>query len=394
MKYLAILGNASGDAAHLGEIENQVLQSNPILEAFGNARTVRNDNSSRFGKYIQILFSEAGKLTGATIKTFLLEKIRVVRQTALERNYHVFYMLEGGASAEQRKRWDLKTAKEYHYTNQSGCYDRRDGVSDKEIYAELMHAFKTMGVTEEQRSNCFDVVAAVLALGNISFEEIAGAKDDEAQAQITAASAPYLATAAALLGSEPADIISSLTSRQVTAGLNHQVTIYLTGEQANHARDAMAKAVYAAMFNWVVQRTNLSIDKENASSDGGFNIEKTFIGLLDIFGFEIFKENYFEQFLINYANEVLQQQFNDFVFRQEQEEYRREQIQWTFIQFPDNKVSLLLLCLFLSLNMCTPRQSSSSSSSCCCSNGSRDRTVAVISSSAPVQKAPLHCTPS
>ena len=117
----------------------------------------------------------------------------------------------------------MKSAKEYHYTNQSGCYDRRDGVTDKETYAELMGAFKTMGITAENQSNCFDVVAAVLALGNMSFEEIAGAKDDQPQAKITGASQPYLETVAKLLGTQSSDVVTSLTSRQVTAGLNHQV---------------------------------------------------------------------------------------------------------------------------------------------------------------------------
>jgi myosin-5 len=338
MKYLAILGNASGSHKQLGEIETQVLQSNPILEAFGNARTVRNDNSSRFGKYIQLLFSEFGRLQGATIKTFLLEKIRVVRQTALERNYHIFYIMDAGATAEQRGRWELKAIKDYHYTNQSGCYDRRDGVTDSELHSELMGAFRDMGISAQEYTNCMDVVAMILALGNVKFVEVPGAKDDQTQAQVTEGSKHYLATCARLMGVEPSEIVSALTSRQVTAGLNHQVTIYLTPEQANHARDALAKAIYAAMFQWIVQRTNMAIDKENAGAAGeGFTTDKTFIGLLDIFGFEIFKQNYFEQFLINYANEVLQQQFNDFVFRQEQEEYRREQIEWQFIEFPDNR---------------------------------------------------------
>ncbi|CAM9415445.1 unnamed protein product [Chrysoparadoxa australica] len=344
MKYLAVLGNGNGDACHLGEVETQVLQSNPILEAFGNARTVRNDNSSRFGKYIQILFSDEGKLSGAAIKTFLLEKIRVVKQTKEERNYHIFYMLDAGASQDQKQRWEMGAIKDYHYTNQSNCYDRRDGVTDKELYAELMGAFATMGFTEQQQADSFDICATVLALGNVSFEAIPSALDDGPQAKITSASKKYLDIAAKLMGVKSDAFIECLISRQVTAGLNHQVTIYLTAEQANAARDAMAKAIYAGMFEWIVQRTNNCIDRGNEGAvSSGFNTDKTFIGLLDIFGFEIFKSNYYEQFLINYANEVLQQQFNDFVFRQEQEEYKREQIQWSFIEFPDNKDCIELI---------------------------------------------------
>ncbi|CAN0088725.1 unnamed protein product, partial [Sphacelaria rigidula] len=125
MKYLAILGNATGDSNKLGTTENRVLQSNPILEAFGNARTVRNDNSSRFGKYIQLLFNQRGKLAGASIETFLLEKIRVVKQSALERNYHIFYIMNAGGTKQERERWHLLPSSDYHYTNQSGCYDRQ-----------------------------------------------------------------------------------------------------------------------------------------------------------------------------------------------------------------------------------------------------------------------------
>ncbi|KAG5187970.1 myosin-like protein [Tribonema minus] len=347
MKYVAVLGNASGEGARLGEIENQVLQSNPILEAFGNARTVRNDNSSRFGKYIQILFSDLGKLFGASIRTFLLEKVRVVKQSALERNYHIFYALYAGATPDQRKHWDLKEPQAYKYTNQSGCYDRRDGVTDRAVFDELMAAFDTMGVTEMQYGGCFDVIAAILALGNVAFADIPGAADDAPHAAATPESKPFLATAARLLGTDAEAIVTALTSRQVTAGLNHQVTIYLEAEQANSARDALSKALYAAMFTWMVKRTNASMDRasnaEASSADADFAMDKPFIGLLDIFGFEIFKENFFEQFLINYANEMLQQQFNDFVFRQEQEEYGVEQIEWEFISFPDNKDCLALI---------------------------------------------------
>lgn len=348
MKYLAILGNAGGEGKALGQIENQVLESNPILEAFGNARTVRNDNSSRFGKYIQIYFgSTSGKLQGAAISTFLLEKIRVVKQVALERNFHIFYVLLAAATPEQRQSWGLKSAKEYSYTNKSGCYDRRDGVTDTELHAELMHAFVTMGITTDEWTDCFSTVAAVLALGNLVFEKIPGAKDDERQTTVTEASKPFLKTAAELLGCDDGDVASCLTSRQVTAGFNTQVTIYLTSEQANHARDAMAKAIYAAMFTWMVKRINSCISKGGAAGVAGAMAtqtgDKRFIGLLDIFGFEIFKENYFEQFLINFANEVLQQQFNDFVFKQEQEEYRVESIEWTFIKFPDNKDTIAMI---------------------------------------------------
>ncbi|CAM9900429.1 unnamed protein product [Scytosiphon promiscuus] len=339
MKYLAILGSKTG-STELGTIEQQVLESNPILEAFGNARTVRNDNSSRFGKYIQIIFDSYGKLTGAQIKTFLLEKVRVVKHSAMERNYHIFYMLAAGASAEQRESWSLGDLRSHQFTSQSGCYDRRDGVLDADLYKELMEAFRVMGFEEDEKANIFRMVAAVLALGDVEFVERPEAGDEEALTDLSEPSRPRLEAAARLLDVSPDRILNALTSRKINAGISNQVTIFLTMEQSRHARDALAKAVYAAMFEWVVGRTNECIEAKQAEV---MTEDRIFIGLLDIFGFEIFTNNYFEQFLINYANEVLQQQFNNFVFRQEQEEYVREKIQWKFIEFPDNKDCIELI---------------------------------------------------
>nr|BAF80876.1 myosin-like protein [Saccharina japonica] len=339
VKYLAILGSKTG-STELGTIEQQVLESNPILEAFGNARTVRNDNSSRFGKYIQIIFDGYGKLTGAQIKTFLLEKVRVVKHSAMERNYHIFYMLAAGASAEQRESWAMGDLEGHQFTSQSGCYDRRDGVLDSDLYAELIEAFSVMGFEENGKANIFRMVAAVLALGDVDFVERPDAGDEERLTDLSEPSRPRLEAAARLLDVSPERILTALTSRKINAGISNQVTIYLTQEQSGHARDALAKAVYAAMFEWVVGRTNECIEAKQAEA---VSEDRIFIGLLDIFGFEIFTNNYFEQFLINYANEVLQQQFNNFVFRQEQEEYEREKIEWNFIEFPDNKDCIELI---------------------------------------------------
>lgn len=237
--------------------------------------------------------------------------------------------MSAGASANDRKRWELKSPQNYHYMNQSGCFDRRDGVKDIDLHVELQEAFSTMGFDKEAQDQCLRCVASILALGNLEFEEIPGARDDEQQARPTDQSKPAMVTAAKLLGVSSDALIHCLTARKVTAGTTH-VTIFLTAEQAAHARDAMAKALYAATFAWVVSQTNKSISGVEATgtmvdgmvdegkSAAEFNTDKMFIGLLDIFGFEVFIENFYEQFLINYANEVLQQQFNDFVFRQEQ----------------------------------------------------------------------------
>ncbi|CAM9598213.1 unnamed protein product [Choristocarpus tenellus] len=340
MKYLAILGSKTG-STELGTIEQQVLESNPILEAFGNARTVRNDNSSRFGKYIQqIMFDNYGKLTGAQIKTFLLEKVRVVKQSAMERNYHIFYMLAAGATRKQKEEWEINTLRSHYFTSQSGCFDRRDKVQDMDLYKELIGAFKVMGFEEQEQANVFRMVASVLALGDVEFVERPEARDEEILVELKESTRPRLEAAARLLDVTPDSIMGALTSRKINAGISSQVTIYLTQEQSRHARDALAKAIYASIFEWVVRRTNECIEAKQAEA---MSEDRIFIGLLDIFGFEIFQSNYFEQFLINYANEVLQQQFNNFVFRQEQEEYEREKIEWTFIQFPDNKDCIELI---------------------------------------------------
>ncbi|CAM9878291.1 unnamed protein product, partial [Ectocarpus sp. 12 AP-2014] len=234
---------------------------------------------------------------------------------------------------------------------------------DIDLHVELQEAFSTMGFDKAVQNDCLGCVASILALGNLEFEEIPGARDDQQQARLKESSLGAMKTAARLLGVSADTLAHCLTAREVTAGTTH-VTIFLTPEQSAHARDAMAKALYAATFSWVVAHTNKSIQGDDASAaaaavadgvggaavaaagvNGGaeFNTDKMFIGLLDIFGFEVFAENFYEQFLINYANEVLQQQFNDFVFRQEQEEYRREQLEWTFIHFPDNVDCITLI---------------------------------------------------
>lgn len=178
------------------------------------------------------------------LQTFLLEKIRVVRQSHLERNYHIFYILAAGASAKDREHWELKPPQTYHYMNQSSCYDRRDGVKDIDLHIELQEAFGTMGFDKAAQDDCLGCVAAILALGNLAFEQIPGAKDDEQQARLEGTGASTAAgTAARLLGVTTEALVHCLTARKVTAGTTH-VTIFLTPEQAAHARDAMAKALY------------------------------------------------------------------------------------------------------------------------------------------------------
>ncbi|CAM9373494.1 unnamed protein product [Pylaiella littoralis] len=397
MKYLAILGGHDSEALLAGDdsvksIEQQVLQSNPILEAFGNARTVRNDNSSRFGKFIQIDFDKDGFLFGAAIRTFLLEKIRLVHTSEGERNFHIFYLMLAGTSDEQKADLFLDPdPRVYHYINQSSCYERRDGVMDSDLWAELNKAMKVMDVSDEDMSQVFKAVSGVLNCGNVKFRdvldnhkttEVVGVLDEEAHAS------EYARRAAELLGVDPETLVNAMSFRRIQAG-DEWITVYRDASKCNHFREALCKSIYSGLFDWLVSKINHTIDKQtsvareaspnrdSSPSNRGFSWAQSpksgslgggklfnsgagggggggavsdagddtnmFIGLLDIFGFESFEHNYFEQFLINYANEKLQQQFNQFVFEVEQEEYRSEGIQWDFIEFPDNKDCITLI---------------------------------------------------
>ncbi|CAM9291263.1 unnamed protein product, partial [Scytosiphon promiscuus] len=385
MKYLAILGGHDSEALLAGDdsvksIEQQVLQSNPILEAFGNARTVRNDNSSRFGKFIQIDFDKDGFLIGAAIRTFLLEKIRLVHTSEGERNFHIFYLMLAGTSDEQKEALHLEPdPRVYHYINQSSCYERRDGVMDADLWAELNKAMEVMDVSDEDMSQVFKAVAGVLNCGNVKFRdvldndkttEVVGVLDEQADAK------EFARRAAELLGVDPVTLVNAMSFRRIKAG-HEWFTVYLDAKKCYHLREALCKSIYSGLFDWLVSKINHTIDKQTGGNreaspsstnftwghspkmgtaagktfnsavvggggDAGED-KNMFIGLLDIFGFESFEHNYFEQFLINYANEKLQQQFNQFVFEVEQEEYRSEGIKWDFIEFPDNKDCITLI---------------------------------------------------
>ncbi|CAM9224876.1 unnamed protein product [Chrysoparadoxa australica] len=372
MKYLAILGghDEAQEALLRGDdstvsIEHQVLQSNPILEAFGNARTVRNDNSSRFGKFIEIDFDKDGKLIGAAIRTFLLEKIRLVHQSEQERNFHIFYLMLAGCAEEERERWHLNPdPRVYNYINQSQCYHRRDGVKDSDLWGELTHAMKVMDFTPEESEDVFNCVAGVINCGNITFDDESDPeKSSEPVAKATEEGMTMAQATAKNLGVEADKLIAAMTSRTIKAG--HEVyTVYLDAKQGTHLRDALCKATYSGVFDWLVNKINQTIDRQRGGTGAGASPTRAggfswgsptrspspqpdngnmFIGLLDIFGFESFESNFFEQFLINFANEKLQQQFNHFVFEVEQQEYEREKIKWDFIEFPDNKDSIDLI---------------------------------------------------
>ena len=334
-------------------IEEQILQSNPILESFGNARTHRNDNSSRFGKFIELRFTAAGALVGASIDTYLLEKVRLISQAAGERNYHVFYEVLVGMTGEELEAFLLEgySAEDFRITSASGTYDRRDGVQDEDTYQDLGDALDVMGFTDDQQRDVFSVVAAVLHLSNLAINPIKRGEECE----IDAAN-EHLAPILQLLGVTAENLNQALCYFKIEArGQSYMRAVQQ--DKAEKGLEALMKATYSALFDYVVRTINASITVKKASttkqdSDGGRSRSSrhkgkaggsAYIGVLDIFGFESFKTNSLEQLCINYCNESLQQQFNLSVLKHEQEEYEAERIQWSFIAFPDNQEALDLI---------------------------------------------------
>ncbi|KAK8955413.1 hypothetical protein KSP40_PGU016919 [Platanthera guangdongensis] len=327
MRYLAYMGGKV--AAEGRSIEQKVLESNPVLEAFGNAKTVRNNNSSRFGKFVELQFDQRGKISGAAIRTYLLERSRVCQVSDPERNYHCFYMLCAGPQ-EDIERYKLSNPRTFHYLNQSNCYEL-EGVDDSKEYFETRRAMDVVGISTEEQEAIFRVVAAILHLGNIEFAE--GTEIDSSLPK-DEKSWFHLRTAADLLMCDKTALENSLCQRIIVTR-DENITKTLNPEAAVQSRDALAKVIYSRLFDWLVNNINTSIGQDPHS--------KFLIGVLDIYGFESFKTNSFEQFCINLTNEKLQQHFNQHVFKMEQEEYTKEEINWSYIDFVDNKDILELI---------------------------------------------------
>lgn len=313
----------------MSQTEEQILATNPIMEAFGNAKTTRNDNSSRFGKYIEIMFDEKTNIIGAKIRTYLLERSRLVFQPLKERNYHIFYQLVAGASEKERQELNIFPIEQYEYLNQGNC-PTIEGVDDKAEFEATKRSLTTIGVTDAQQTEIFKLLAGLLHLGNV---KITAARNDS----VLASTEPSLERACAILGVDPAEFSRWIVKKQlVTRG--EKITSNLSQAQAIVVRDSVAKFIYSSLFDWLVEIINHSL-----ATDEVLSRVNSFIGVLDIYGFEHFAKNSFEQFCINYANEKLQQEFNQHVFKLEQEEYLREQIDWTFIDFSDNQPCIDLI---------------------------------------------------
>lgn len=364
MKFLALAGSSDGEVTN---VEKQVLESNPLLEAFGNARTLRNDNSSRFGKFIELQFrsatdsgvkgavqgmsGESLRLCGARIRTYLLEKVRVCEQQEGERNYHIFY--EACAAAAK-----LGGSKEYSFPQvlpkekvvdemvvnlegfselgnfafltRSTCQTLKD-VDDVEMFERRINAMQTIGIKKEDLAQVFHMVAAVLNLGNTKFD---APPNNSEGSMVMKETEGNVSMAEKLLGIKSGDLEKALCN-QTRVTRSERIRSPVNVRQAADNRDALARALYGIVFNFIVHSTNLSI--------GYIDDVKLFVGVLDIFGFECFKMNSFEQLCINFTNERLQQFFNSFVFKLEEQLYEREGIPWDALDFPDNQDSVDLL---------------------------------------------------
>ncbi|XP_056280547.1 unconventional myosin-Ib isoform X5 [Pseudoliparis swirei] len=323
MSYVAAV---CGKGQEVNKVKEQLLQSNPVLEAFGNAKTVRNDNSSRFGKYMDIEFDFKGDPLGGVISNYLLEKSRVVKQPRGERNFHIFYQLLSGASDDTLKKLKLdRDFSKYNYLSLDSA--AVNGLDDAANFRTVKNAMQIVGFMEDEVQSVLELVAAVLKLGNIEFKPESRCNGtDESRIK----DKNDFKEMCELLGVEQSVLERAFSYRTVEAKLE-KVSTTLNVAQAYYARDALAKNLYSRLFSWLVTRINESI---KAQTKGRHKV----MGVLDIYGFEIFEENSFEQFIINYCNEKLQQIFIELTLREEQEEYVREGIEWTNIDYFNNAI--------------------------------------------------------
>ncbi|XP_022782687.1 unconventional myosin-Ia-like isoform X5 [Stylophora pistillata] len=325
MQYVAAV---SGKGWEVDRVKEQLLQSNPVMEAFGNAKTLKNDNSSRFGKYMDLEFDFKGDPVGGVITKYLLEKSRVVHQAQGERNFHIFYHLLSGASDELLGKLHLsRDCNDYTYLNHSGCI-KVNTIDDKKDFLVVERAMDIVGFTQDEKLSIYTLLSAILNLGNIAFDEAVdkvGGHDT-----VTPTNQKYLDWACEMLQCGTHLLKDGLSKRTVEAG-NERVSTHLTTAQAYYAKDALCKAIYRRMFTWMIQRINDSIKVKKRG-------KRKVIGVLDIYGFEIFRNNGFEQFIINYCNEKLQQIFIELTLQSEQEEYIREGIEWESIEYFNNSI--------------------------------------------------------
>ncbi|XP_065053093.1 unconventional myosin-Ia-like [Rhopilema esculentum] len=324
MRYVAAV---SGKGEDVNRLKEQLLQSNPVLEAFGNAKTIRNDNSSRFGKYMDLEFDYKGDPIGGFISNYLLEKSRVVHQTQGERNFHIFYELLLGAPDIVMETLGLKRKfDDYSYLNQSNCTSV-PSINDAENFKIVESAMKLIGFSTDEIAGLYTLLGGILHLGNVLFRDVFVDGVDT----VDVLNENDAEQAANLFGCAPKLLMDTLCTRSVESGKEKVVT-RLSPANANYGRDALCKAIYNRLFDWIVAKINNSVQAPKRAFD------KKVIGVLDIYGFEVFKSNAFEQFIINYCNEKLQQLFIELTLKSEQEEYVREGVEWIHIDYFNNAI--------------------------------------------------------
>eukprot|EP00618_Florenciella_parvula_P035127 CAMPEP_0119481752 /NCGR_PEP_ID=MMETSP1344-20130328/9936_1 /TAXON_ID=236787 /ORGANISM="Florenciella parvula, Strain CCMP2471" /LENGTH=1560 /DNA_ID=CAMNT_0007516129 /DNA_START=105 /DNA_END=4787 /DNA_ORIENTATION=+ len=325
LQYLSVIskryeGGSAADGMTMGE---KIVESNPLMEAFGNAKTLRNNNSSRFGKFTALHYSPQHTITGCHITNLLLEKARIVHQAEGERNFHIFYQLQAGAAAKYGLNGGA-TSQEYTKV----CTTVSD-MNDTEEYGLTVKSMKAVDIADAEIDSVMKIVAGVLQLGNVKFTNSDNSAVDGASSGALNAAAGMLGVSASKLQHALVHRVREIAGEAPVASPNNQ-------EQSVHLRDATSKSVYSKLFDWLVTRINMTLDVDSASNP-------KFIGILDIFGFEDMRVNGFEQLFINTTNEMLQKVFNDIIFKKEEEEYNREQIVWDKTVFPDNDPCIHML---------------------------------------------------
>ncbi|XP_054982407.1 unconventional myosin-IXb isoform X3 [Sorex araneus] len=318
---------ALSQKGHASGVERTILGAGPVLEAFGNAKTAHNNNSSRFGKFIQVNYLESGVVRGAVVEKYLLEKSRLVSQEKDERNYHVFYYLLLGVSEDERRAFRLLQPQDYFYLNQHDL-KIEDGEDLKHDFERLKQAMEMVGFLPATKRQIFAVLSAILYLGNVTYKKRASGRDEG----LEVGPPEVLDTLSQLLKVKREILVEVLTKRK-TVTANDKLILPYSLSEAITARDSMAKSLYSALFDWIVLRINHALLNKKDMEEA---VSCLSIGVLDIFGFEDFERNSFEQFCINYANEQLQYYFNQHIFKLEQEEYQSEGISWHHIEYADN----------------------------------------------------------
>ncbi|NWW44363.1 MYO9B protein, partial [Pedionomus torquatus] len=315
-------------------VERTILGAGPVLEAFGNAKTAHNNNSSRFGKFIQVNYLENGIVRGAVVEKYLLEKSRLVSQEKDERNYHVFYYLLLGVNEEERKEFHLKQPEDYFYLNQHNL-KIEDGEDLKHDFERLKQAMEMVGFLSATKKQIFSILSAILYLGNVTYKKKATGRDEGLEV-----GPPEVLDILSQLLKVKREILVEVLTKRKTVTANDKLILPYSLNEAITARDSMAKSLYSALFDWIVLRINHALLNKKDMEE---SVTCLSIGVLDIFGFEDFETNSFEQFCINYANEQLQYYFNQHIFKLEQEEYKSEGITWHNIDYTDNVACIHLI---------------------------------------------------